>query len=74
MAQQGIEGYVDVRFDITRIGAVVNEQVLYSTNRGFERSALKAIAKWKFDPRVVDGKPKPQFGVEKRIRYELESG
>lgn len=74
LAARDVEGYVDVRFDITKTGAVDNAVVTYSTNRGFERSALQAIAKWKFQPRVVDGAPQMQFGVEKRISYVLEQG
>lgn len=72
MASRGIEGYVDIRFDISKTGAVRNPRVIYSTNRGFERSAMHAIDKWKFQPRVVDGVPQMQFGVEKRIKYVLE--
>lgn len=74
LAARGVAGHVDVRFDITKTGAVANAVVTYSTNRGFERSALQAIAKWKFQPRVVDGAPQMQFGVEKRISYVLEQG
>lgn len=74
LAAREIEGYVDVKFDTTKTGAVANAVVTFSTNHGFERSALVAIAKWKFKPRVVNGAPQMQFGVEKRIKYVLEQG
>ena len=55
-AMKGIEGWVKVEFTITPIGTVINPRVLDSEPaRIFNREALRAIVKWKFKPRVVDG-------------------
>lgn len=55
-AMKGIEGWVKVEFIITAIGTVKDPRVVDSDPpRIFNREALRAILKWKFKPRVVDG-------------------
>jgi protein TonB len=55
-AMKGIEGWVKVEFTITEIGTVKDPRVIDSEPpRIFNREALRAILKWKFKPRVVDG-------------------
>ena len=55
-AMKGIEGWVKVEFTITAIGTVKDPRVIDSDPpRIFNREALRAILKWKFKPRVVDG-------------------
>lgn len=72
-ASRGIEGWVLVEFTITPAGTVTNAQVIDSDPANiFDRSALRAIAKWKYRPKIVDQKPVPQFGMQQLITYELE--
>lgn len=55
-AMKGIEGWVQVEFTITPIGTVIDPRVIDSEPaRIFNREALRAIVKWKFKPRVLDG-------------------
>ncbi|MBT8071237.1 MAG: energy transducer TonB [Gammaproteobacteria bacterium] len=55
-AQKGQEGWVKVAFTITAIGTVKNPKVIDAKPpRVFNREAIRAILKWKFKPRVVDG-------------------
>jgi protein TonB len=55
-AMQGVEGWVKVEFTITEIGTVKDPRVIDADPpRIFNREALRAILKWKFKPRVVDG-------------------
>ncbi len=55
-AMKGLEGWVKVEFTITAIGTVKNPKVIDSKPpRVFNREAIRAILKWKFKPRVVDG-------------------
>jgi len=55
-ALSGIEGWVNVEFTITETGTVRNPRVVEADPpRIFNREALRAILKWKFKPRVVDG-------------------
>lgn len=51
-----IEGYVTVEFTITETGSVRNPRVIDARPpRVFDREALRAILRWRFQPRVVDG-------------------
>jgi protein TonB len=55
-ALSGIEGWVKVEFTITEAGTVRSPRVIEADPpRIFNREALRAILKWKFKPRVVDG-------------------
>lgn len=67
-ALAGKEGWVKVEFTITGSGTVVDPVVLDSKpRRVFDRAALKAIRKWRFKPRVVNGEP-----VERRAEQTIE--
>ncbi len=53
---KGQSGWVKVEFTITPDGSVRDPRVLDAEPaRVFNREALRAILKWKFKPRVVDG-------------------
>ena len=53
-----IEGFVTIEFTITATGSVTNPKVVDAKPpRVFDRDAIRAILKWKFKPRVVDGRP-----------------
>jgi len=52
----GVEGWVKVEFTITPLGTVTDATVVDAEPaRIFNREAIRAILKWKFKPRVVDG-------------------
>jgi len=51
-----IEGKVKVLFTITKEGTVINPKVIQATpEKTFNRAALRAIRKWKFKKKLVDG-------------------
>jgi protein TonB len=53
-----IEGYVKLTFIINEDGTVGDVNVLESNPSGvFDRSAIRAAYRWKFKPRVIEGKP-----------------
>lgn len=53
-----IGGVVQLRFTILEDGSVEDPEVVSSDPpRLFDRSALRAIIRWKFKPRIVDGRP-----------------
>ena len=55
-ALAGQEGWVKIEFTITAIGTVKDPKVIDAyPPRVFNREALRAILKWKFKPRVIDG-------------------
>ena len=59
-----IEGYVVVRLKISKLGAVEEVTVVDAEPRGvFEREAIKAAWRYRFKPKLVDGKPVPQVAT-----------
>jgi protein TonB len=72
-AARGIEGWVLVQFTITEIGTVKDAIVVDAMPKNmFEDSALKAIARWRYNPRVEGGVAVERVGVQTIIRFVLE--
>jgi protein TonB len=69
---RGIEGYVDMGFTVTTTGTVKDPMVLFSTSSLFERAATRAVLKFKYKPRVVDGVPVEVPNVKTRITFKIE--
>jgi len=69
---RGLEGFVDLQFTVTTAGTVRDPIVLQSTSSLFERAAIRAVLKFKYKPRVVDGVPVDVPGVKTRISFMLE--
>lgn len=71
---RGLEGWVLVQFTITTIGTVKDAIVIDSSPKDvFDDAALKAIARWRYNPRVDGGVPVERVGVQTRIVFELEN-
>jgi protein TonB len=69
---RGLEGYVDMSFTVTTTGTVRDPLVLFSTSSLFERAAMRAVLKFKYKPRVVDGIPVDVPNVKTRITFKIE--
>ena len=69
---RGLEGFVDLSFTVTTTGTVKDPVVIQSTSSLFERAATRAVLKFKYKPRVVDGVPVEVPGVKTRISFQLE--
>ena len=71
--QRGIEGWVQVEFTITPAGTVSDQKVVDADPKGlFERAALDAIGRWKYNPKVVDGRAMERRGVMIVLTFKLE--
>ena len=72
-AERGIEGHVIVSFVITTVGTTRDIVVEETTNRVFNRSAIRAAERLKYKPRIIDGTP---VEVEHfyKFTYELADG
>jgi len=57
MSRAGLIGTVNVMFVIDKQGNVRNPYVIESNNPWFERPAIDAVAKWKFQPGEMNGQP-----------------
>ena len=74
-AQRGIQGWCLVSFTVDGLGNVVEETITVVDAEPaniFDRSSERAAARFKFQPRVVDGKGVEVAGVQYLFRYELE--
>jgi len=69
---RGIEGWVTVQFTITETGSVKDAIVVDADPANvFNDAALAAIARWRYNPRVVNGQAVERVGVQTQIRFEL---
>ena len=71
-SQRGLEGYVDVRFDVTMLGTVENVEVIQSSSAIFEKSAINAALRFRYRPRVVDGIQLATKGLMNRFVYRMD--
>lgn len=69
--ERGLEGHVQVRFDVSAAGVVENLSVEDSSDGVFEESALRAVAEWRYLPRIVAGQRAAAAGVQTVIRFAL---
>ena len=70
-SERGIEGWVVVRFTITKTGGVRDPLVVESSSSLFERSALKAVSQYKYEPLVINGEPQESPNQHIRLVYEM---
>jgi protein TonB len=71
--QRGIEGWVQVEFTITPAGTVANPTVIDADPKGlFEDAAVKAISRWKYNPKVEEGRAVERRGVRVVMRFDLD--
>ena len=71
--ERGVEGWVQVEFTITAAGTVADQKVVDADPKGiFDRAALDAIGRWKYNPKVVDGRAMERRGVMVVLTFKLE--
>ncbi|MCP5045038.1 MAG: energy transducer TonB [bacterium] len=67
----GIEGHVDLRFDITAAGTVEDVEVIAAKPPGvFDREAIRAVRKWRYNP-TLQANPGVRF-EDQAVRLEFE--
>lgn len=74
-AERGIEGYAIVELTVAEDGSVPKDSIIVieAEPKGyFEREAIKAAAKFKYKPKVVNGKGQEVTGVRYRFSFNLQ--
>jgi periplasmic protein TonB len=72
-AQNGLEGYVTLTFDINSMGATENISIVDQKPRGvFAKAARKALAKWKYKPKMEGSVAVAQPGQKITLEFNLE--
>jgi protein TonB len=70
-AARGVEGWVAVQFTVAADGSTRDAVITESSPAGvFEDSVLDAVRAWRYEPRIVAGKPIEQR-VGLRVRFKL---
>ncbi|SBT14535.1 energy transducer TonB [Vibrio celticus] len=70
--KRGAEGHVIMSFTIDETGRPIDIQVTEANpRRMFEREAMRALKKWKYQPKVVDGKAIAQVGQTVKLEFKL---
>lgn len=74
-ARDGKEGWVQLSFTINELGGVDDVQVIDADpKRIFDREAKRALKKWKYKPKIVDGKALKQPGMTVQLDFKLDGG
>jgi protein TonB len=72
-ARANITGWVQLEVTVNADGTVRGAKVLDSKPKGiFEAAAVQAVMRWKFKPKIEDGKPVEQKGSQK-IEFNLNA-
>ena len=73
-ARDGIEGWVQLSFNISPTGEVIDATVVNAEpKRIFDREALRAIKRWKYRPKVIEGVAQLQTGQTVQLDFKLDS-
>jgi len=72
--ERGIEGWVEVEFTVAADGTTRDVVITAAEPEGvFDEAVLEAVGAWRYDPRIVAGRPVDQR-VQARIRFQLARG
>ncbi|MEE4996561.1 energy transducer TonB [Pseudomonas alliivorans] len=69
---KGIEGDCTVVYDVSPQGRVVNPQVQGACHPLFMRPSVAAAETFRYQPRIVDGKPVTVSGVKNTFHYRIK--
>lgn len=71
-ARRGLEGWVQLQFTVTAAGGVDEVVVVKSSNSVFERAAIEAVRKWKYEAQMRSGSAVATPGVQVVLRFQLD--
>ncbi|MBH0000886.1 energy transducer TonB [Pseudoalteromonas sp. NSLLW24] len=73
-ARDGIEGWVQLSFSISPTGEVIDPVVINAEpKRTFDREAIRAIKRWKYRPKVIEGVAQLQTGQTVQLDFKLDN-
>lgn len=62
-------GQCRVRFNVTKDGRPNSVTTTSCTEEGLSNAAVLSVLKWKYSPKIVDGKAVPRTGVETAVKF-----
>jgi protein TonB len=73
--QQRIKGWVELEFTISPVGTVQDAVVIGSNpSIVFDRAALQAVRRWRYNPKMENGVPVARTGIKVRLAFEPPAG
>lgn len=64
-------GHCKVRMDVAPNGSPVNVETTFCSQSVFARATIKAVQKWKYQPKILDGLAVSQSGVTAVVLFRL---
>lgn len=64
-------GHCKVRFSVSPEGQPYEVVATYCSSSVFRRSSVKSVEKWKYQPKIVNGRSVARQGVESQITFKL---
>lgn len=64
-------GHCKVRFNVSPEGKPFDVETTYCTQSLFRSATIRSVQKWKYNPKIQDGRPVGRVGVESRITFRL---
>ena len=71
--RKGIQGYAIVEFTVSTFGTTKDIRIIASEPGSiFDRAAIRATEKFKYKPKIVNGKAVEMIGLQNKFTFELE--
>ena len=70
-AERGVEGQCTVQFDVTPDGTPTNIEILQCSSSLFNSAVTRAVERWRYNPKIVDGVPVARRGVRTQFNFNL---
>jgi len=64
-------GYCKAEFDVSPQGKPFNVTTTTCTSNQLKSATIKSIQKWKYNPKIVDGRPVARSGVRTTVQFDL---
>lgn len=71
-AERGVTGDCTVTFDVTPDGVTTNIRILDCDSSLFERNAIRAVERWRYQPKIVEGTAVRRTGVVTEFNFRLD--
>jgi TonB family protein len=72
MLQQNASGFVDVIFTIDKYGITRDHAPTYAVSKSFERTAVRALRQFQFEPMKINNQPVAANGFRIRFNFEMK--
>jgi protein TonB len=70
---RGIQGWVTVQYNVSPAGSVTDARVVAAQPKGyFEDAALKAVGRWRYNPKVEGGVAVERRGLQMTFHFGME--